>query len=71
MWIRLVCVDASHVEFQQQLPRRNDLTPLTDVNFIAKVLTEMPSETSQKVGADTRWRGLGTKVQVAKLDPKS
>ncbi|KAG9317816.1 hypothetical protein JVU11DRAFT_2041 [Chiua virens] len=54
----------------QQLPRRNDLTPLTDVNFIAKVLTEMPSEASQKAGAGTGWRGLRTKVQVAKLESR-
>ncbi|KAG6373808.1 TIP41-like family-domain-containing protein [Boletus reticuloceps] len=55
---------------KRQLPRRNDLTPLTDVNFIAKVLTEMPCEASQKVGAGTRWRGLRTKVQVSKLESR-
>lgn len=53
--------------FDQQLPRRDDLTPLTDPNFVGKILTEMPSETSQRVGASTGWRGLGTKVEVAIL----
>jgi type 2A phosphatase activator TIP41 len=52
----------------QLLPRRDDLTPLTDATFIAKILTEMPSEASQHKGASTGWRGLGTKIDVAILD---
>ncbi|KAF8556172.1 type 2A phosphatase activator TIP41 [Imleria badia] len=62
--------EAPYDRVKRQLPRRNDLTPLTDVNFIAKVLTEMPSEASQQVGAGTRWRGMRTKVQVAKLESR-
>ncbi|KAG6330918.1 hypothetical protein ID866_8168, partial [Astraeus odoratus] len=54
-------------ERTQQLPRRHDLTPLTDANWVAKILTEMPAEATQKVGAGTRWRGLRTKVEVATL----
>jgi type 2A phosphatase activator TIP41 len=54
----------------QQLPRPNDLTPLTDVNFISKVLTEMPSEASQNIAAGTRWRGLRTQVQVSRLESR-
>ena len=48
----------------QQSPSRSDPTLLTDVNFIVNLmlLTEMPSEASQKVGAGVRWRGLRTKV---------
>ena len=60
----------SHIVIPQQLPRRNDLTLLTDANFIAKVLTEMPPEASQKVGASTRWRGLRTEVQVTMLESR-
>lgn len=52
---------------KQQLPKRDDLTPLTDPNFIGKVLSGMPSEISQVQGAGTGWRGLGTKVEVATL----
>jgi len=52
----------------QLLPRRDDLTPLTDPTFIGKILTEMPSETSQRNGASTGWRGLGTKMEVAILE---
>ncbi|KAG5648775.1 hypothetical protein DXG03_000124 [Asterophora parasitica] len=53
--------------YDRQLPRRDDLTPLTDPNFIAKVLTGLPSEASQKEGANTRWRGLGGKIEIARL----
>ncbi|KIJ69786.1 hypothetical protein HYDPIDRAFT_22950 [Hydnomerulius pinastri MD-312] len=60
--------EAPYDRVKRQLPKRNDLTPLTDANFIAKVLTEMPAEASQKIGAGTRWRGLRTKVEVAKLE---
>lgn len=51
----------------QRLPSRNDLTPLTDANFVAKVLTELPVTESQQIGARTRWRGLRTKVEIAVL----
>jgi type 2A phosphatase activator TIP41 len=51
----------------QQLPKRDDLTPLTDPTFIAKILSEMPSHASQKEGAKTGWRGLGTKREIAIL----
>jgi type 2A phosphatase activator TIP41 len=43
--------------------------PLTDPNFICKVLSEMPKEVSQGAGAGTGWRGLGTVVQVTTLQP--
>lgn len=49
------------------LPRRDDLTPLTDPTFVAKVLTGMPRQASQVDGANTGWRGLGTKLEVAVL----
>lgn len=52
---------------RQKLPMRDDLTPLTDPAWIAKILTELPNEISQEIGAGTRWRGLGTKVEVATL----
>ncbi|KIK96821.1 hypothetical protein PAXRUDRAFT_825547 [Paxillus rubicundulus Ve08.2h10] len=63
--------EAPYDRVKRQLPSRNDLTPLTDANFIAKILTEMPTEASQKIGGGTRWRGLRTKVEVTKLDSKS
>jgi hypothetical protein len=53
----------------QALPRRDDLMPLTDPNFICKTLSEMPREVSQEAGASTGWRGLGNAVQVATLQP--
>ena len=52
----------------QQLPRRDDLTPLTDPGFVAKILTEMPAQRSQVEGASTGWRGLGTKMEVLVLE---
>ncbi|OSX59425.1 hypothetical protein POSPLADRAFT_1059611 [Postia placenta MAD-698-R-SB12] len=52
---------------KRRLPKREDLTPLTDATWVAKVLTEMPSEVSQQAGAGTKWRGLGTRMEVAVL----
>ncbi len=43
--------------------------PLTDPNFVCKVLSEMPKGAAQEAGAGTGWRGLGTAVQVAMLQP--
>jgi type 2A phosphatase activator TIP41 len=63
--------EAPYDRVKRQLPRRDDLKPLTDPNFIAKILTEMPSDNSQKVGASTGWRGLGTKLEVAILEKPS
>jgi len=60
--------EAPYDRVKRLLPRRDDLSPLTDPTFIAKVLTEMPSEASQQKGASTGWRGLGTKIDVAILD---
>ncbi|EMD40591.1 hypothetical protein CERSUDRAFT_111181 [Gelatoporia subvermispora B] len=56
---------------KRRLPRRDDLTPLTDPTWIARVLSEIPSEISQQAGAGTRWRGLGTVLHIAKLEPGS
>ena len=49
---------------EQFLPDKNDATPLTDPNFIGAVLTKLPKELVQSVGASTGWRALGTKVEV-------
>jgi type 2A phosphatase activator TIP41 len=51
----------------QALPRRDDLMPLTDPNFICKTLSEMPREVSQEAGAGTGWRSLENAIQVATL----
>ncbi|RDB19880.1 TIP41-like protein, partial [Hypsizygus marmoreus] len=59
--------EAPYDRVRRQLPKRDDLTPLTDPMFIAKVLTGLPSQVSQKEGANTRWRGLGTKSEVIVL----
>ncbi|KAJ7797308.1 type 2A phosphatase activator TIP41 [Mycena olivaceomarginata] len=59
--------EAPYDRVKGALPRRDDLTPLTDPTFIAKVLTGMPRQASQEVGANTGWRGLGTRVEVAVL----
>lgn len=53
--------------YNQQIHRRNDLTPLTDPNWVAKVLSGMPSHVTQEEGAGTGWRGMGTKVEIAIL----
>lgn len=52
----------------QQLRRRDDLSPLTDPTWIAQVLSQMPSQVAQQEGAGTRWRGLGTHLEVSLLN---
>ncbi|KAA1473410.1 type 2A phosphatase activator TIP41 [Dentipellis sp. KUC8613] len=59
--------EAPYNRVKRLLPRRDDLTPLTDPNFIGKVLSELPKQASQEDGAGTGWRGLGTRVEVAVL----
>ena len=52
----------------QFLPKKDDLTPLTDPTFIWKTLSSLPKSLAQRQGAGTKWRGLGSKVYVLKLD---
>ncbi|TFK55635.1 type 2A phosphatase activator TIP41 [Heliocybe sulcata] len=59
--------EAPYDRVKRLLPKRNDLTPLTDPMWIAKVLSELPLEVSQGIGAGTKWRGLGTHVDVIRL----
>ncbi|KJA29727.1 hypothetical protein HYPSUDRAFT_31711 [Hypholoma sublateritium FD-334 SS-4] len=60
--------EAPYASVQRRLPRYDDMTPLTDPAFIAKILSELPKTTTQKNGAQTGWRGMGNKKEVAKLD---
>jgi len=59
--------EAPYEHVQRHLPRRDDMTPLTDPNFIAKILSDLPKHISQRKGAETGWRGLGSKTEVAVL----
>ncbi|KAH6914748.1 type 2A phosphatase activator TIP41 [Coprinopsis sp. MPI-PUGE-AT-0042] len=59
--------EAPYDRVVRMLPKREDMTPLTDPSWIAKVLSDLPTRTSQHEGANTGWRGLGTKRQVLKL----
>ncbi|KAF8655341.1 hypothetical protein AX16_003114 [Volvariella volvacea WC 439] len=59
--------EAPYDRVQRHLPKRNDLTPLTDPTFIAKILTELPKHVSQREGAKTRWRGMGTRKEIIHL----
>ncbi|TFK63539.1 type 2A phosphatase activator TIP41 [Pluteus cervinus] len=59
--------EAPYDRVKRVLPKRDDLTPLTDPNFIAKALSEMPPLISQQEGAKTGWRGLGTRVEIVAL----
>ncbi|KIM58769.1 hypothetical protein SCLCIDRAFT_127483 [Scleroderma citrinum Foug A] len=60
--------EAPYDRVKRRLPKRNDLNPLTDANWIANILTEISSETTRKLEAGTKWRGLRTKIEVAMLD---
>lgn len=55
---------------EQFLPKKTDLTPLTDANFIGKTLGTIPKSISQGRGAGTGWRALGTRTVVARLETK-
>ncbi|KAL0580714.1 Tap42 interacting protein [Marasmius crinis-equi] len=59
--------EAPYDRVKDLLPKRDDLTPLTDPNWIAKILSDLPKQLSQKEGAKTGWRGLGRKLQYAVL----
>ncbi|KAJ3569088.1 hypothetical protein NP233_g5287 [Leucocoprinus birnbaumii] len=59
--------EAPYDRVRKFLPKRNDLTPLTDPTWIAKVLTDFPTSVSQGEGAKTGWRGLGTRREVITL----
>ncbi|KAF8622075.1 hypothetical protein AX15_007220 [Amanita polypyramis BW_CC] len=54
--------EAPYEPVHNLLPKRDDLTPLTDPTWIAQVLSEMPPRDD-----NTGWRGLGTNVEVAEL----
>ncbi|KAF5392963.1 hypothetical protein D9757_001252 [Collybiopsis confluens] len=57
--------EAPYESVRARLPKHDDLTPLTDPGFIAKVLSELPQ--SQTTGAGTGWRELGRKCEWARL----
>jgi type 2A phosphatase activator TIP41 len=71
--IRQVCWHASlqHTSFdhvlQQQLPNRNDLSPLTDPMFVGRIMSGLPDNITRGAGAGTQWRGLGTKTDILLL----
>ncbi|KAG6850636.1 hypothetical protein H0H93_010828 [Arthromyces matolae] len=60
--------EAPYDRVKRHLPKRDDLTPLTDPTFIAKILTTLPVEVSQKEGANTGWRELKRDVSIAILN---
>ncbi|KIL70307.1 hypothetical protein M378DRAFT_7190 [Amanita muscaria Koide BX008] len=57
--------EASYERVRKLLPKRDDLTPLTDPTWIAKVLSEMPQNDD-----NTGWRGLGGDVEVLELNSR-
>ncbi|KXN92339.1 TIP41-like protein [Leucoagaricus sp. SymC.cos] len=59
--------EAPYDRVRRFLPKRNDLTPLTDPTWIAKILTDFPTSVSQGEGAKTGWKGLGTRRDIAIL----
>ncbi|KAF5321921.1 hypothetical protein D9619_000569 [Psilocybe cf. subviscida] len=59
--------EAPYEQLKLRLPKRDDMTPLTDPTFIARILGELPKFISQKEGAKTGWRGLGIKKEIAVL----
>ena len=54
-------------ERAQQLPKKDDKTPLTDPTWIAQILSGLPKRISQSEGAGTSWRGMGTRREVLVL----
>ncbi|KAG8697417.1 hypothetical protein FRC08_006541 [Ceratobasidium sp. 394] len=62
--------EAPYKTLRQLLPNPEDLTPLTDPQWIARMLASLPeSMTMDKSGKrGTGWKGLGTRVEVLELD---
>jgi type 2A phosphatase activator TIP41 len=54
--------EAPYDNVHKLLPKRDDLTPLTDPTWIAKILSEMPQDNDH-----TGWRGLGANVGIIEL----
>lgn len=61
--------ETSYKTLKQLLPNPEDLTPLTDAQWIARMLASLPeSSTMDKSGKRTTgWKGLGTRVEVLEL----
>lgn len=57
--------EAPYNSVKRKLTDKRDLTPLTDTTFIAQALTEIDG--AQAPPGVTRWRGLGSKIEVARL----
>ncbi|KAG8926657.1 hypothetical protein FRC02_008759 [Tulasnella sp. 418] len=57
--------EAPYDVIKRHLPKRDDLTPLTDPGFIAQTLTSLPKSVAQnrRTPGGSGWRGLGTKVE--------
>ncbi|KAG8727272.1 hypothetical protein FRC12_022644 [Ceratobasidium sp. 428] len=62
--------EAPYKTLRQLLPNPEDLTPLTDPQWIARMLASLPeSMTMDKSGKrGTGWRGLGVRVEVLDLE---
>lgn len=60
--------EAPHKAIKQFLPNQDDLTPLTDPNFIVNSLGSLPHTLTQQDGALTGWRGMGTKLEVVRVE---
>ena len=59
-------LDRHFAHQEQYLEDPDDLTPLTDSTFVANTLSSLSPQQKQQ-GADTAWRGIGRKVEVATL----
>ncbi|KAF8592780.1 type 2A phosphatase activator TIP41 [Ramaria rubella] len=59
--------EAPYIDIKRLLPSKNDLTPMIDPNFVAKSLSALPEKVSQKSGAGTGWRGLGSQIQISTI----
>ncbi|QRV73012.1 Type 2A phosphatase-associated protein 41 [Ceratobasidium sp. AG-Ba] len=62
--------EAPYKTLKQLLPNPEDLTPLTDPQWIARMLASLPeSMTMDKSGKrGTGWKGLGTRIEVLELN---
>ncbi|KAH7103070.1 type 2A phosphatase activator TIP41 [Auriculariales sp. MPI-PUGE-AT-0066] len=57
--------EAPYAVVKRRLPDKRDLTPLTDANFISQSLSQIEGAHGQP--GVTKWRGLGSRVEVAIL----
>ncbi|KZO98131.1 type 2A phosphatase activator TIP41 [Calocera viscosa TUFC12733] len=62
--------EVPYATIRARLPNPDDRAPLTDTQWVAGILNEMPTRVTQnnRSGASTGWRGLMRRIEIMRLD---